>query len=103
MSANLLESPASGAPPIEDAVIERTVLSLLDSRSERSSCCPSEVARALAPGDEAAWRALMPRVLSVLADLVAGHRVRVTRGTRVLDGTQFSGGPIRIRRGDRFA
>ena len=97
-----LAPPDSGVSPVEDADIERTVSLLLNSRSALASCCPSEVARALAPGDDAAWRALMPRVLRVLSGLVIQRRVRVTRGKRVLDVTEFGGGPIRIRRGDRF-
>ena len=44
----------NGLRPIDDD-IERTLLELLEDRTDRASICPSEVARRIAPDD---WRDL---------------------------------------------
>ena len=77
--------------------IERTIVALLDARAPDATICPSDVARAIAPDDEAAWRALMPRVRAVASALAADGRLRVTRRGVVVDA-QAPGGPIRLGR-----
>jgi hypothetical protein len=87
---------------ITDQQIEAEVLACLAHRDERSSLCPSEIARQLGPADGEIWRELMPRVRDVAARLAREERVVITRGLRVLSPDHMAGGPIRIRRGKRF-
>lgn len=83
-----------------DQLIEATVLALLSERSPEASVCPSEVARALFPQDEEAWRAAMPRVRAVAVVLARRGRLRITRKGVTLAPEQLGSGPIRLRRGD---
>lgn len=69
----------------------------LSRRAANSSICPSEVARALEP-DEADWRALMPRVREVAAELRAAGRLRLTRGGIDVAGDDLHHGAIRLAR-----
>lgn len=76
--------------------IEATILALLESRAPGATICPSDAARAL--GDtEAAWRALMPSVRQVAADLARQGRLRVTQGGQDVDALNARG-PIRLGR-----
>ncbi|MDB5819041.1 MAG: hypothetical protein JWQ11_2681 [Rhizobacter sp.] len=83
--------------PLSDAIVVDTLFRLLHSRSATSTICPSDVARALEPANEAAWRGLMPEVRRVAATLVGEGRLRVTRGGVDVD-PQAPGGPIRLAR-----
>jgi Protein of unknown function (DUF3253) len=83
--------------------IPKTILTLLAERAPEASICPSDVARELAPEDEERWRALMPQIRAVAARMAAAQRIRITRGEAQLDPGDLSGGPIRLRRGDRFS
>lgn len=71
--------------------IERTLLSLVEARAPKT-VCPSEVARALAPGD---WRPLMPSVRQIAAKLVRNKRIVVTQGGAEVDPLTTPG-PIRL-------
>lgn len=81
---------------VGDERIAATLFDLLDRRRADATLCPSDVARALG-ADEAAWRALMPRVRAVAAALAARGLLRVTRGGRDVDA-EAPGGPIRLGR-----
>ena len=48
--------------------IEKTILTLCLERGAGKTICPSEVARAL-QSDDAAWRALMPKVREVAHEM----------------------------------
>ena len=80
-----------------DSDIADALFRLLDSRSPTATVCPSEVARALAPGAETAWRALMPEVRRVASGLAAANLLRVTRKGVPVDA-MGPGGPIRLGR-----
>jgi hypothetical protein len=82
--------------------IERCVMQLLGERAVTSSICPSDVARSLL-GDQAGWRALMPSIREVAARLAREGRVLVTQGGVTLDPDETFRGPIRLRRGPKFA
>ena len=82
---------------MSDDVIAETMLALLDARSIDATICPSEVARALAPDDEPAWRGLMPDVRRVAGSLADRGLVRVTQRGRSVDATTARG-PIRVGR-----
>ncbi|MBB6257570.1 hypothetical protein FHT05_002154 [Xanthomonas arboricola] len=85
---------------IDDAQIVATIRALLARRLPEQSICPSEVARALS-GEEARWRALMPQIRSVAADLAGSDVVQITQRGDVVDvGTVR--GPVRLRRGRHF-
>lgn len=81
-----------------DEAIADHMLTLLAERDTRASVCPSEVARSIAP---ASWRAIMPRVRAVAAELALAGEVRITQGSQqidpaaVIDGTVR--GPLRLR------
>jgi hypothetical protein len=81
---------------MDDSAVTETLFSLLAARAPAATVCPSDVARALAPEDEA-WRALMPQVRRVAAGLAAEGRLRVTRGGVEVDA-ESRGGPIRLGR-----
>lgn len=80
----------------EDRAIADAMLALLASRAPSASICPSDVARALS-SDERIWRAQMPAIRRVAAQLAAEGRVTVTRGAVEVDALS-KGGPLRIRR-----
>ena len=85
------------APASDDAAIERTLFELLDARAATSTICPSEVARALAPDSEAAWRAMMPAVRRVAASLARADRLAVLQRGVPVDA-ETARGPIRLKR-----
>jgi hypothetical protein len=86
---------------VDDDAIGATIALLLGRRAEHASICPSEVARALAD-DEAAWRALMPRVRALAARWRDAQRLRITRGGRDVTPGDEQRGAIRLARGPRF-
>lgn len=86
----------------DDAAIAAQILRQLARRAPESSICPSEVARALAPHDDGAWRSLMPQVREAAALLRAGGRLRITRGGRDIAPDSLHRGPIRLARGPAF-
>jgi hypothetical protein len=87
---------------IKPSVIKQSILSLLAERKPEVSICPSEVARALFVGEGEGWRELMPEVLASAAKLAESGRIRITRGEVQLDPRELGGGPIRLRRGEKF-
>jgi hypothetical protein len=80
-----------GAPPREDDVRAK-IVQLLRERGG-GSCCPSDVARALAP---AGWRELMTLVRRVAWELAREGSLHIVQRGRVLDGPRARG-PIRFR------
>ena len=80
----------------EDRAIADAILRLLAARAPSASICPSDVARALS-SDERIWRAQMPAIRRVAAQLATEGRVKVTRGAMQVNALS-KGGPIRIRR-----
>ncbi|MFN3641671.1 MAG: DUF3253 domain-containing protein [Gemmobacter sp.] len=77
--------------PPDDAAIAAALLSLARARGPGRSFCPSEAARALGPD----WRALMPAVRRVAAQLQAEGALHATqRGAPVRP--EVARGPIRL-------
>jgi hypothetical protein len=72
-----------------EAEIRAALLDLALRRGARASLCPSEVARRFGPG----WRALMPVVRRVAADMA---EIEVTQRGRPVDPAAARG-PIRFR------
>ena len=88
----------TAAPPTTDAIASM-IAQLLSARAADASICPSEVARALAPDH---WRALMPQIRAVAAELAGAGSLRITqRNEEITPATLLAGqtrGPIRFRR-----
>jgi hypothetical protein len=84
---------------VSPARIEATIFALLDARAPTATICPSDAARALG-ADEAAWRALMPEVRQVAAELVRAGRLRVTQQGDDVDALSAHG-PVRLGRPKR--
>jgi hypothetical protein len=99
-------------PPADH--LAATACRLLEARAPAASICPSEVARVLWRADATpragvapdGWRAWMPAVRAVAAELAEAGVLQVTRGAEVLvpsEARDARGGPIRLRRGPNFA
>ena len=66
------------------AAIREEILRQTSARGPARSICPSEVARALAGGDDGLWRPLMAPVRRAAAELARAGRVEIPRkGTPV--------------------
>lgn len=77
-----------------DRALEDAVRSLLATRADGATICPSEAARAVG-GD--GWRELMEPARAAARRLVAAGEVEVTQGGAVVDPATAKG-PIRVRR-----
>ncbi len=64
--------------PEEDAIASE-ILRQTAARGPEKSICPSEVARALAGGEEGPWRPLMGRVRQAAITLAREGRVEILR------------------------
>ncbi|WP_380069776.1 DUF3253 domain-containing protein [Dankookia sp. GCM10030260] len=64
--------------PEPDAIASE-ILRQASARGADKSICPSEVARALAGGNEAAWRPLMGKVRQAAITLVGEGRLEILR------------------------
>ena len=73
--------------------IEQTILALLEQRDPGKTICPSEAARALAPGD---WRPLMQPVRDTATAMADEGRLEVTQSGEVVD-PRTARGAIRLR------
>ena len=79
----------------DPAALEAAIFTLLAQRQPGASICPSDVARDVYP-EAAQWRAAMPAVRAVAAQLVAQGKLVVTQGGKVVD-IDIAKGPIRLR------
>ena len=81
-----------------DQQIKAALLALIAKRGEKSSACPSEVARTLSPGE---WRSLMPRVRQVAGELALQGLLDISQGGQSVPITTLPHGPwkgpIRVR------
>lgn len=75
--------------------LQNAILKLLASRQPGATTCPSDAARAVYPQPDQ-WRAAMPAVRAVAAQLVAKGRLEVTQGGQVVD-IRSAKGPVRLR------
>lgn len=76
--------------------IEQEILRQVAARGAGKSICPSEVARALAP-EEDAWRRLMSQVRAAAIRLARQGRVEVLRKGKPVDPDGEIRGVIRLR------
>jgi hypothetical protein len=75
--------------------LENAIFALLAKRSGSATICPSDAARAVYP-TATQWRAAMPAVRTLAAQLVARGALVVTQGGQVVD-IHTAKGPIRLR------
>ena len=80
---------------INSAALETAIFDLLARRQPGATICPSDAARTVYPA-ATDWRAAMPTVRAVAAQLVAQGRLVVTQGGKVVNITTAKG-PIRLR------
>ena len=78
----------------DDQQIESVLLSVVTARGTASTACPSDVARAVAPG---VWRVLMPDVRRVASQLALQGKIEITQGGQVVSAAGPWKGPIRLR------
>lgn len=78
-----------------DDEIAETIFTLLQSRAEHATICPSEVARVLEPVH---WRPLMPRIRAVAETLAGAGRVELRQRGEVVAPFSEIRGPLRIGR-----
>lgn len=82
--------------PLEDGAIASEILRQTTDRGAGKSICPSEVARALAGGDDGPWRPLMGPVRRAAADLARGGRIEILRKGKPVPPEDMRG-VIRLR------
>ena len=75
--------------------LENAIFQLLAQRQPGASICPSDAARAVYPAAHQ-WRAAMPVVRAVAAQLANQGQLVVTQGGKVVD-IDTAKGPIRLR------
>jgi hypothetical protein len=80
----------------DQAAITEEILRQTTARGAEKSICPSEVARALAP-EEDAWRRLMGPVRAAAIRLAREGRVEVLRKGKPVDPSAEIRGVIRLR------
>jgi hypothetical protein len=80
----------------DQAAITEEILRQTAERGAEKSICPSEVARALAPGEEA-WRRLMGPIRAAAIRLAREGRVEVLRKGKPIDPAAELRGVIRLR------
>ena len=80
---------------VDPQALEAAIFQLLAKRQPNATICPSDAARAVYPA-AAQWRAAMPAVRTVAAQLVAQGKLVVTQGGKVVD-IHTAKGPIRLR------
>lgn len=89
----MTSAPTSG-PAIEAEILRQTTL-----RGAGKSICPSEVARALQPAEEA-WRRLMGPVRAAAIRLARAGQVEVLRKGKPVSAEEEIRGVIRLRAKD---
>ena len=77
--------------------IEAEILRLTAACGPSASVCPTEVARALAPGAEAAWRGRLGEVRRAALALARAGRIDILRKGRPADPATPIRGVIRLR------
>ena len=81
--------------PAETA-IRAEILRLTEARGRERSICPSEVARALAGGEDGPWRPLMAPVRRAAAGLARDGRIEILRKGKTVPPEAMRG-VVRLR------
>ena len=89
--------PRQPAAPPDEAAIRREILRQTAARGAGGSVCPSEVARALAGGDDGPWRPLMGSVRRAAVELARAGSIEILRKGKPVPPEAMRG-VIRLRR-----
>ena len=81
---------------MSEATLEAAILRMVAERGPDKSICPSEVARAVAPGGEDSWRPMLSATRRAAIRLAAAGRLDILRKGRVVDPIEVRG-VIRLR------
>ena len=81
--------------PVTDEQIREAITGLLKNRQPPATICPSEAARALAPGE---WRPLMPQVRAVAITMANSGVLDIRQGGKTVRPNEPLRGPIRLGR-----
>jgi hypothetical protein len=81
----------------EQTLIEAEILRLTEARAAPASICPSEVARAVAPGEGELWRQKLSAVRRAAIRLAEAGEIDILRKGRPVDPAKVKG-VIRLRR-----
>ena len=93
----MLQPPPEQPPArTDDAAIRDEILRQTADRGPDRSICPSEVARALAGGEDGPWRPLMAPVRRAAAELARAGRIEILRKGRPVPPEAMRG-VIRLR------
>jgi hypothetical protein len=76
--------------------VEAAILRLTRERGPTGSVCPTEVARALVPGEGDAWRQKLSAVRRKAAEMAATGRIEILRKGKPIDPARMRG-VIRLR------
>jgi hypothetical protein len=88
-----LRSPKSS----QEALLERTILQLLQERDPGKTICPSEAARAAAASDNRSdWEPLMQPARDAAQRLVESGHIDITQHGHIVNAATTKG-PIRLR------
>jgi hypothetical protein len=77
--------------------LEAEILRQVAERGTPASICPTEVARAVAPGDGAQWRSKLSAVRRAAIRLAQAGRIEILRKGRAVDPHADIRGVIRLR------
>ena len=91
-----MDQPHPPPPAAADAAIRDEILRQTAARGADRSICPSEVARALAGGDDGPWRPLMGPVRREAAALARAGHIEILRKGRPVPPEAMRG-VIRLR------
>lgn len=77
--------------PEREALLDETILRLVNARGSARTVCPSEVAREIAGADEKRWRLLMKPVRERAVRLAKAGRIEIRRKGKTVDPDAFKG------------
>jgi uncharacterized protein DUF3253 len=91
-----LPAPMTQPADTAEAAIREEILRQTSARGADRSICPSEVARALAGGDDGPWRPLMGPVRRVAVELARAGRIEILRKGKPVP-PEAARGVVRLR------
>ncbi len=91
LAASMLASSPDSRPGIDLDAIEARLLALVAERGPDKSICPSDVARAMAGTDTAAWGPLMTPIRKIAVRLASEGRIVILRKGKPVDPLDFKG------------
>ncbi len=97
MSAGMNAIPSAAVAGPTTIAVEAEILRLTTARGPSGSIDPSEVARALVPGEGDLWRSRLGAVRRAAITLAQAGRIDILRKGRAVDPAQDIRGVIRLR------